>query len=125
MYWFAATGLVVFGFLGLLTIGAPFLLFGLVMMLLSPWRNRKDVIVPALAAVVAFVIAYLLLVPISCEAASGLDPITSCRYLVGVRWMRSGTGQPSLVPGVIGGIVLATFIALVSRRLLRKSASVA
>ena len=123
LYWFAAVALVVFGLVGLLTIGVPFLLFGLAMIVLGRWRSRNDVIVPALAAVVAFLVGYVLLAPISCSTSSGMDAVTVCRYLVVGRWTSSGT--PSLLPGVIGGLGLATAVAVILRRLLHRPARVA
>src|SRR6266508_4677853 len=75
-YWGVAVLLVGFGFLGLFSIGAPFLLTGTAMMVVSPWRNRREVLWPTLVGVWVFVLGYVLVAPLSCYTSSSMDPIT-------------------------------------------------
>ena len=56
-YWIVAVALIVFGVVGGFSIGQPFLLIGLAMVLLGPFRSRRAVFSPLMSAVVAFVVA--------------------------------------------------------------------
>ena len=47
-YWTGAVALVALGSLALFSIGAPLLLTGVLMMVLSPWRKRPLILWPAL-----------------------------------------------------------------------------
>jgi hypothetical protein len=91
-YWVLALVITVFGFLTGFSIGAPFLLLGLALLVLGPFRRRPRVFWPSLVAVTAFVLTVALLIPLSCEATSeaGGGSSTVCRSIAGPTW--SGTG---------------------------------
>lgn len=116
-YWAVALLLVGFGYLALFGIGAPFLLTGFTMMVVSPWRNRRDVLWPALVGVWAFVLGYVLVAPLSCETSSSMDPITVCTHVFGIRWYG---GNPSLFPAFVIGVISAAMGVAVTRYLLTR-----
>jgi hypothetical protein len=119
-YWVLAAVLVVFGFLSLFSVGAPFLLTGVAMLVVGRWRRNRAVLWPALVAVWAFVAGYVLVAPLSCQTSSGMDPMSVCSYALGlIRW--HGSGNPSLMPAFLVGCVSAAIGALVARRLLLRS----
>ena len=53
-YWVATFGLIVFGVIAMFSIGRPFLLVGLAMLVLGPLRTRPIWFWPPLAAVIAY-----------------------------------------------------------------------
>ncbi|HET7870314.1 MAG TPA: hypothetical protein VFM85_08350 [Actinomycetota bacterium] len=116
-YWAVAVLLVGFGYLALFSIGAPFLLTGTAMMVVSPWRTRRDVLWPALVGVWTFVLGFVLVAPLSCETSSSMDPITVCTHVFGIRWYG---GNPSLVPAFFIGVISAATSVAVTRYLLTR-----
>lgn len=126
-YWMVAVALVAFGFSGLLTIGAPFLLTGLALMLAAPWRRTPSVLWAVLVGVWSFVGGYLLATPVRCTTGGFMDKVTVCTYVFGIRYTAFGAHNPSLWPRVVSGAVaVAIGVALcrylVGRRV-RTSAS--
>jgi hypothetical protein len=116
-YWAVSLLLVGFGYLALFGIGAPFLLTGFAMMVVSPWRSRREVLWPALVGVWAFVLGYVLVAPLSCETSSSMDPITVCTHVFGIRWYG---GNPSLFPAFVSGVISAAMGVAVTRYLLTR-----
>jgi hypothetical protein len=116
-YWGVAVLLVGFGFLGLFSIGAPFLLTGTAMIVVSPWRNRREVLWPTLVGVWVFVLGYVLVAPLSCYTSSSMDPITVCTHVFGIRWYG---GNPSLFPAFVIGVISAAMGVVVTRLLLAR-----
>jgi hypothetical protein len=134
-YWLAAVVLMAFGFVTGFSIGAPFLLVGLAMLVLGPFRGRPRLFWPALLAVIAFVVAVILVIPLSCEATSALgnDSYTVCRSIAGPTWAGPGLYNPpaeafslavlaGLAAGGVAGVVTFTWFAL-RRRIPRSPAS--
>ena len=117
-YWLVAVGLTVFGFLAGFSIGGPFLIVGVAMVLLGPVRGRTQVFWPLFVGVVAFVVGMSLTVPLTCEA-TGTDSgasSTVCRSLLGATWSGQGVYNPpaeAFTFGVTAGAVsaLAAMIA--------------
>lgn len=124
-YWGVAVILVGFGFLALFSIGLPFLLTGTAMMVVSPWRNRPQVLWPALVGVWAFVLGYLLVAPLGCTstavAVTAGSPVavshTMCTSILGIDYSGTGTYEPSLLPALVvaaaagaAGVVAARFL---------------
>lgn len=70
-YYGVALLVTVFGFLGILTIGYPFLFIGVLLFALGPVRDRRDVLWPPLLGVAAFTAGFIAFVPISCTYSSG------------------------------------------------------
>ena len=127
-YWGVAVVLVGFGYLALFSIGAPFLLTGIAMMVVSPWRTRREVLWPALVGVWAFVLGYLLVAPLGCTsrtmAVTTGSPAaashTTCTNILGIDYSGTGIYNPSLVPAVLTGVAAGAAGALATRFLLRR-----
>jgi len=127
-YWGVAVILVGFGSLALFSIGAPFLLTGIAMMVVSPWRSRPQVLWPALVGVWAFVLGYLLVAPLACTSktmavAAGSPAAafhTTCTNILGIDYSGTGIYNPSLVPAVLAGVTAGTAGAAATRILLRR-----
>jgi lysylphosphatidylglycerol synthetase-like protein (DUF2156 family) len=127
-YWGVAVLLVGFGFLGLFSIGAPFLLTGVAMIVVSPWRTRREVLWPALVGVWAFVLGYVLVAPLVCTstvmAVTAGSPVavshTTCTNILGIDYSGTGIYNPSLVPAALAGVAAGAAGALTTRFLLRR-----
>jgi hypothetical protein len=123
-YWITTFGLIVFGFVGMLSIGRPFLLVGLTLLLLSPLRNRPAAFWPPLAAVIAWNVAYLAIVPMSCTATQTVGVGTSgasesstvCSSLTGIVYSGRGVYNPPLEPANQAALLLAvvTFVMVLA-----------
>jgi hypothetical protein len=85
-----AIALVLFGVAGVLSIGMPFLLTGLVMLSLLPWRRRRDILWPSLASVWGLTLGYLLMTP------------------------------PPLLPALLVGVVVGVAVCLAVKALLAR-----
>ena len=127
-YWGAAVILVGFGYLALFSIGAPFLLTGTAMMVVSPWRNRPDVLWAALVGVWGFALGYLLVAPLGCTstvmAVTAGSPVavsrTTCTSILGIDYSGTGTYDPSLLPALVVAAAAGAAGALATRFLLRR-----
>jgi len=99
-YWILTLCLVAFGFLGALSIGRPFLLVGIALLLLAPLRKRPRLFWPPLAAVVAYNAAWWAVVPIQCTATQVIGEVgrTVCTSLLGSTQEGSGLFNPSYDP---------------------------
>jgi hypothetical protein len=128
VYWGVAVFLVGFGYLAVFSIGAPFLLTGTAMMVVSPWRSRPQVLWPTLVGVWAFVLGYLLVAPLGCTstaiAATVGSPVgmshTTCTNILGIDYSGSGTYNPTLLPAMLAAFVTGVAGALATRVLLRR-----
>jgi hypothetical protein len=135
-YWAVAVLFVGFGYLALFSIGAPFLLTGTAMMVVSPWRSRPEVVWPVLVGVWAFVLGYVLAAPLGCTStaisSTAGSPLavshTTCTNILGIDYSGTGIYNPSLVPSMLAGVAaggggaLATRFLLLRRRRSRKLA---
>lgn len=119
-YWSLALVLTAFGFIDLVAIGAPFLLTGVALLLVGPWRRDRAILLPVLVGIWAFVVGYVLLAPIECRTSAGMDPITECSYLLGL--IHSYGARPSLGPTLLLALVASAGGAVVTRRALRRRA---
>ncbi|HEX7948905.1 MAG TPA: hypothetical protein VF494_01045 [Candidatus Limnocylindrales bacterium] len=133
-YWLLALLLVGFGIVTSFSIGPPFLLLGLVMLVLGPFRTRARLFWPALLGSVAFVLVAFLVTPFSCEATStiGGGSYTVCRSVIGPTWSGPGIYNPppeaswlAILAGLGVGVVIAalTFAAHRLRRWITPPAS--
>jgi hypothetical protein len=125
-----ALALVAFGIAGLFSIGAPFLLTGLAMLLCFPWRHRPGVVWPAIAGVWGFTLGYVLVAPLGCTstsfAALGAEPVPVTRVVtrcngVFFDYVGGGAYRAPLLPATVvaAGAALITVVlvrALISRR---------
>lgn len=119
-YWLLTAFLIVFGVIAGFSIGQPFLLVGLVLALLAPFRRRPIVFWPILLAVVGFDVGYWAVAPLACTATTVLDSsgtasagTTVCTSLIGLRYEGTGAYSPPLLPGILAGVVVGlSFAAL-------------
>ena len=127
-YWITAALLVVFGFLTGYSIGAPFLLLGLVMVVVGPVRRRARIFWPAMVVVPAFTLGYVLVAPLTCTASAGVSAgatagagdlsTTTCTSLLGGPYAGTGVYNPPLEPAlrvgvaVAGGAAIVTFVLI-------------
>ncbi|MEX2136986.1 MAG: hypothetical protein WEB29_08590 [Chloroflexota bacterium] len=119
-YWIISLALIVFGFLGSWSIGQPFLLVGLAMLVLGVFRHRPLVFWPPMLAVIAYNIVYWAVAPFWCatsEAIGGTSR-TVCRSLIGLRFEGEGIYNPSLMPAIVAGHVVAALVLVVAFALL-------
>jgi hypothetical protein len=127
-YWGVAVFLVGFGYLAVFGIGAPFLLTGTTMMVVSPWRSRPQVLWPALVGVWALVLGYLLVAPLGCTSTAIAVTVgspdamshTTCTNILGIDYSGTGIYNPSLLPAVVAGVTAGTAGAVATRILIRR-----
>ena len=123
-YWIASLALIVFGFLGQFSIGQPFFLVGVAMLMLGRFRGRPLIYWPPLLAVVAYNVVYWAVAPFGCSASSGAGgtSATDCWSLIGIHWTGAGIFNPSLLSAMVAGLVgagvtgLLTFAVLIWQR---------
>lgn len=107
-YWIASFGLITFGIAGAMTIGLPFLLIGLAMLVLSPVRHRPLAFWPAFLGFVALNMSFLLITPAYCTATTpvGGATQTACSSFTGIPWPTDTTGSGAWGPAfAIAGLV--------------------
>ena len=122
-YWGLVLLLVGFGFITGFSIGIPFLLVGVTLVVLSPFRSRPQVFWSGLALVVGFLAGYVLVAPLSCTITAVVDPTTGaetvspeiCRSLVGIEYTGSPQ-RPGLITGGLLALVGATVAWIAARR---------
>jgi hypothetical protein len=126
-YWALVVVLIGFGILAIFSIGAPFLLMGLMLAILSPWRDRRGVIWTGFAAVFGFVLGYVLVAPFSCTGTSVATAgdsmgrmFTTCSNVLGIPYEGTGNYNPSLLPAFLAGLGLATAVGVTSAWLFRR-----
>ncbi len=125
-YWALVVFLIGFGFLGILSIGPPFLLLGITLAILARRRHETGVIAAGIAAIVGFTLGYVLVVPGVCtstQSSSQAVSNTVCTNILGIKYSSPGSYDPSLLPGVIAGLVLAVLFANATRWLARRIAA--
>jgi hypothetical protein len=129
-YWIAALLLVAFGFVTGFSIGPPFLLVGLALLVLGPLRRWPRLFWPPLAGVLVFILGVVLFIPLSCTATGfGQISNTVCTSILGPTWSGSGLYNPppeafarAFRAGVGAGAVaaIATLVWLTLRRRQRR-----
>lgn len=114
-YWVGSLGLIAFGVIAMFSIGRPFLLVGLAMLILGPVRSRPVLFWSPLVAVIAYNVAYWAVAPLYCTAteAAGGTPTTTCSSLIGIGYSGSGMYNPSLDPANQAGLVVAAIAFVV------------
>jgi Na+(H+)/acetate symporter ActP len=125
-YWALVVFLIGYGFLGLLSIGLPFLLLGITLAILWPRRHETGVIAAGVAAIVGFTVGYILVAPLGCTSSGGAPGSIShtvCTNILGIDYSGTGVYNPSSLPGLIAGLVVAVLFAIGTRWLARRIAS--
>jgi hypothetical protein len=126
VYFAIAITLCAFGFVAIFSVGAPFFLSGAVMLVASPWRERRDVLWPVVAAPWAFTVTYILLAPLGCTATGtaelGGQAVwrTECSNILGINFSGGGSYDPPLLPALLAGLVVAGLTVAGLRRLLAR-----
>ena len=127
-YWIASLALVGFGFVAILSIGQPFAMVGLAMLILGPVRRRPALFWPPLAAVIAYNLGFLAVAPFFCTATASVSggavggaSFTTCSSLIGIKYSGTGGYNPSLEPAQQFGLALAgiAFVLVLAAMLLR------
>jgi hypothetical protein len=125
-YFAIAIGLIIFGTLGLFSIGIPFLLTGVMLLVLYPVRLRRELFWPPIVGVWGFVIGYVLVAPLVCtstsfSAAGGAESSqTTCDGLL-LHYSGEGLYNPPLLPAVLAGLAVAALTAFGVRWLFSRS----
>ena len=84
-YWIASVSLIAFGFLAMFSIGRPFFLVGVAMLVLGPLRSRPVLFWPPMVAVIAYNVGYWVVAPIYCTATQdAVGASTTCLSLIGM-----------------------------------------
>jgi hypothetical protein len=126
VYWAIAVALILFGMIGIFSIGAPFLLLGIMLAVLSPWRTRRGVLATGIAVILGFIVGVVLIGPGGCTSTAvpvgGVQSvgITTCSNLLGITYEGSGTYNPSLLPALLAGIALALMTGVTTAWLYRR-----
>lgn len=125
-----AVALILFGFAGLFSIGAPFLLTGIVMLVCFPWRGRREVLWPAISGVWGLTLGYVLLAPIGCSTGTsegltiGFVSTAATTTCSGVFFDYSGGASynPPLLPALLVGVLVGAVAIIGVRALLSRMA---
>lgn len=114
-----------FGILAIFSVGMAFLLTGLMLAILGPFRRRAAVFWPPLIAWWTLITTFVALAPFSCSqsisTAVGQPATTTptvCTNLVGINYSGSGSYNPPLMPAFLIGLALAIAGGVLSRVLL-------
>jgi hypothetical protein len=129
-YWLLAGLLIGFGGLSIFSIGIPFLVFGLALLVLAPFRGISWRFWPPLAGIAFFFLGYVLAAPLGCTTTTGartprgtLAPIsdhTVCTNVLGLDYSGGGGYRPSLLPALAASLAGAVAVWALSRFLIRR-----
>jgi len=134
LYWVGAVAMIAVGLAGAFTIGVPFLLTGVVMLIVGAggWRHRPEILWPPLVGVWVFVLVFVLVAPLGCTtsgsgsapALSGGSPSTIqightvCTNALGINYSGTGVYNPPLMPAFLAGLAAGLAVAVATRALL-------
>jgi hypothetical protein len=104
-YWVLAYTLIPFGVVTGFSIGVPFLLLGLLLLVLSPVQHRAAIFWPMVIAYLVSVASYILTAP-SCSSFShnGSPRVTTCSSLLGIDQTGGDCVSPSLGSALLFGL---------------------
>jgi hypothetical protein len=92
----------------------------------SQRRHETGVVVAGVAAIVGFVVGYILVAPVRCtfgaDTVDGIEHHT-CSSVLGFDYSGGGDHDPSLLPGLLAGLVVAVLFGLGARWLARRLAA--
>ena len=126
VYWIVAVLLTGVGFIDLAGIGAPFLLVGLAMMALWPFRRKARTYWSAMVGVFAFIGGYVLAAPLGCtttQTTQGGVSTTTCTNILRLDYSGAGVYNPSLFPALVAGLATGVLLAAAVWFLLRRRAT--
>ena len=128
-YWALVVVLCLFGIVGIFSIGMPFLLLGLTLAMVAPWRSQPEVLWPAVTAVVAFVAGFILVTPLGCSTSASSPSsapsdlptqTTTCANVLGIDYSGQGLYNPSQWPALLAGLALSALAAATVRVILKR-----
>jgi hypothetical protein len=128
-YWAIVVALILFGWLAIFSIGAPFLLLGITLAVLFPWRTRRGALATGMAVILGLVVGYVIVAPLSCTGTATAVSVlggaqsegsTTCNNLLGITYQGSGIYNPSLLPALLGGIALAAIAGVTTAWIYRR-----
>lgn len=120
-YWLFVALLLAVGFVSILSIGAPFLLLGVTLALLAPYRRRPRVFWPWLLGVLGFIAGYISVAPLSCLTAASRfgatteNAYTTCSSALGIRYSGGVGYSPPLWPAFLAGLAVGFSLYLTTR----------
>ncbi|MBK5227614.1 MAG: hypothetical protein JJE05_03815 [Actinobacteria bacterium] len=130
--------LIGFGILSGFSIGLPFFILGIAMVLVWPLRRRRPLFESLVVGTLAFVIVGVLAAPLSCtastklessrhplrtESTSGIGDHTTCDNLLGLTYEGTTGYNPPLWPAVVAGAAAGVLTATITYRLRRRGRS--
>ncbi len=112
-YWVLAYTLIAFGVVTGFSIGIPFLLLGLLLLVLSPVRHRAAIFWPIVIAYLVSVASYILTAP-SCSSFShnGSPRVTTCSNLIGIDQTGGDSVNPSLGSALLFGLTAGLLVGM-------------
>ncbi|MDP8956077.1 MAG: hypothetical protein M3N24_03845 [Actinomycetota bacterium] len=133
LYWLLVALLFAVGFVGMLSIGAPFLLLGATLALLNPYRNQPRVFWPWLVGVVGFIGGYIVIAPLGCTASAVSatrmgEPAriaverseVVCSSVFGLPYSGTVPYEPPMWPAFLAGLTLAVALGWTTRLIFLK-----
>jgi hypothetical protein len=103
-----------------MSIGLPFLMIGLAMLLLGRLRHRTLVYRPIMLGLIAYNIAFWLTIPFYCSSSStpdGGSSAATCSSLIGIPWPDDATGM-NVTPAAFGiAFAIAVVVGIVTAAL--------
>jgi hypothetical protein len=113
-YYTVAVALIVFGAVGLLSIGLPFLVCGVALLAHAPNRHRPEILWPPLAALAAWTLSYAAVAPWGCgQATSSVNGSAGSTVTVGPEICRTAFGV-RVDDGLAGPAIVALLVASVA-----------
>ena len=116
-----------FGVLAMFSIGLPFFILGLAMLILWPLRERRPLFASLFVGVLVFVIVGVLVAPLGCTATATLNAgdaprehstvvegRTSCDNLLGITYEGTTGYNAPLWPAVAAGLATGALAGLVT-----------
>lgn len=119
-YYIVASVLVIFGFLGLLSIGAPFLTLGVAMFCLAPLAKRRSpAVVPILISIATFWAILFAIGPVTCSETGmrSTDRDSGERTAVQEVVSTSCEGEPNtFLRSLAGGLAVGAGVFMITRK---------
>lgn len=118
-YYTLASVLVIFGILGLLSIGAPFLTLGIAMFCLAPFAKRRStVVLPILVAIATFWAILFALGPVTCSVSGTRSTVRDHGRRAAVQEFSAPCeGEPhTFLRSLTGGIAVGTGVFMITRK---------
>ena len=133
VYWMLAFVSIAFGVVAIFSIGLPFVVLGLLLVILGPFRTKRLVFWPALAGAILAIVGWMGTTPLSCKTSVGIQLLlergrdvaegstegrTTCDRLLLPDAV--GADEPSAWPSIATGLALGLVGATVTRTVLRR-----